>query len=588
MLRSIVVAMLAGICTWRMQNVARRHAVWTAVLAIMMLMPLADRIVPSASAFSTLGSAIRAVPMFTLLDSESNTVPPVYPPTASKSLPPPSPNWDRWTIVAIAFAVINFVFAFQMIFAHLKLRKIRHASRPVYDRRCDIAIVQLCESEAVTVPLTIGWLKPMVILPSDWRTWEEWKLRAVLAHEMAHVRRGDWAIEMIAALNTVMCWYNPLSWWLERRLAVLCEEACDEASVSVVGNPACYAEVLLQFAANQAGGRLRVGSVAMARRNIASRIERILVLSRPESGFLTRTAWTIVLALAIPVLYAASSIRTTSEAAAVPQQTAPMLRFEVASVKPSGAGPNLHYEGDCQGIDSSAHNRTRPGRRLEVGLGHCVFRSIPQKALVSEAYSPVSFGGRLGFPWNQIEQAEGLGWIGSEPFDIEAKTEDASAATEDQLFQMLQQLLADRFKLKFHLATKEVSGYVMQVAPAGLKLREATGKEMRAGMGGGPPSGGFMAGEAVPISALATFLSQRLGRPIQDETALTGLYNWELSWAPDESEFRLDGIPVTRNAPDPGPSLVKAVREELGLRLESKKMSIQILHIDHAERPSVN
>src|SRR5262249_44718042 len=151
-------------------------------------------------------------------------------------------------------------------------------------------------------------------------------------------------------------------------------------------------------------------------------------------------------------------------------------------------------------------------------------------------YSPVSFGGRLGYPWDQIEHGEGLGWIQSEFFDIEAKAEDTSTMTEDQLFQMLQNLLLDRFKLKLHFEGKDVSGYVMQLAPAGLKLREATGKEMRPGMGGGPPSGGYMQGEAVPISSLATFLSQRLGRPILDETRLTGLYNWELKWAPDENE----------------------------------------------------
>ena len=97
-----------------------------------------------------------------------------------------------------------------------------------------------------------------------------------------------------------------------------------------------------------------------------------------------------------------------------------------------------------------------------------------------------------------------------------------------------------------------------------------------------------MAGEAVPVSAIVTFLSARLGRPIEDRTGLTGRYSWELKWAPDENEVRPDGAPAPRSTPDAGPSLITAVREQLGLKLQSAKVHVAVLYIDHAEKPKPN
>src|SRR6185369_6930095 len=95
----------------------------------------------------------------------------------------------------------------------------------------------------------------------------------------------------------------------------------------------------------------------------------------------------------------------------------PPAAFEVANIKPSGSTPNAHSEGDCQGKDSNPRSRYKPG------LGRCVFRGTTLKELISAAYSPVSFGGRLGFPMDRIEKADGLGWIESDRFAVEAKVE---------------------------------------------------------------------------------------------------------------------------------------------------------------------
>jgi uncharacterized protein (TIGR03435 family) len=260
----------------------------------------------------------------------------------------------------------------------------------------------------------------------------------------------------------------------------------------------------------------------------------------------------------------------------------PPAAFEVASIKPSGSATNAYSEGDCQGKDSNPRSRYKPG------FGRCVFRGTSLKELISAAYSPVSFGGRLGFPMDRIEKVDSLGWIESERFDVEAKADDSANVTEEQLYTMLRHLLVERFKLKLRHGRKEVPGYTLEVAASGSKLRPATGLETRSMIGGGPPAGGFMAGEAVPVSAIVTFLSARLGRPIEDRTGLTGRFSWELKWTPDENEFRPAGVPTPPTTPGGGPSLITAVREQLGLRLQSAKVSVEVLYIDHAEKPKPN
>jgi uncharacterized protein (TIGR03435 family) len=270
-------------------------------------------------------------------------------------------------------------------------------------------------------------------------------------------------------------------------------------------------------------------------------------------------------------------------------QVAPVpLSFEVASVRPSGPNTDRNRsEGDCHGVDSGGNYFG-----ADPGMGRCVFRGVTLKALISMAYSPVSFGGRLGFPLDRIEHgASELRWVNTERFDIQAKAESTDKATEAQLFQMLQQLLADRFKLRLHRETREVSGYLLQVAKGGLRLKRPTGNESRPGMivPGAPPSGGFFGGQALPVESIASLVQGRLGRPVRDETGLTGLYNWELRWAPDDNEIRPDGLPVLpRAADDFRPSFTTALQEQLGLRLESGQVAIEILVIDQAETPIPN
>jgi uncharacterized protein (TIGR03435 family) len=250
------------------------------------------------------------------------------------------------------------------------------------------------------------------------------------------------------------------------------------------------------------------------------------------------------------------------------------LVFEVVSIKLSPPAADSPH-GDCLGTDS------HPGK-FNPGLGRCAFQSNTLKDLISAAYSPVYPGGRLGFPSDRIELPKGaeFKWIGSQAFDIQAKAPNPVATTEANIYQMLQQMLTDDFRLKIHSSTREVTGLILRVEPAGAKLKAATGGEQRQNMiGGGPPGVRPVVGQATPIAAIVNLLTRAAQRPVQDQTGLTGLYNWSLAWAADES-----------NASDVSfaPALVTAVKEQLGLRLEQGKVPEDILVVEYAEKPRTN
>jgi uncharacterized protein (TIGR03435 family) len=225
--------------------------------------------------------------------------------------------------------------------------------------------------------------------------------------------------------------------------------------------------------------------------------------------------------------------------------------FEVASVKPGNPNnPRVSYFVD-------------PGGRF-------IAINITLKTLIGFAH-------HVG----PNRMAGGPGWLDSAKFDIEARPGAAFAripepAGSEQIPLMLQSLLADRFKLALHRETREEQVYTLALAKSGVKLRESTDAEAEDPHRGIMPAPSGVRGMAAPIGVLAGLLSGQLGRPVIDKTGLTGKYDFELKWTPD-------------NAPAPdGPSLFTAVQEQLGMRLESVKSPVEVVVIDHVEKPDAN
>lgn len=184
-------------------------------------------------------------------------------------------------------------------------------------------------------------------------------------------------------------------------------------------------------------------------------------------------------------------------------------------------------------------------------------------------------------------------WAGSTHFDVNAKISDPDAGalkklTREQRSAMVAALIADHFHLQTHIVVKTLPVYDLVIAKGGSKLKEVTLPPDNTAPGKGPfnlKPGSFytsdteMSGLAIPISILASNLAFDVERNVIDKTGLTGRYDINLKWRPDDKPASDDN-----NAPD----LFTALQEQLGLKLEPSKGPVDTLVIDHVEMPTEN
>jgi uncharacterized protein (TIGR03435 family) len=162
--------------------------------------------------------------------------------------------------------------------------------------------------------------------------------------------------------------------------------------------------------------------------------------------------------------------------------------------------------------------------------------------------------------------------LDSDRFDIAAKSERAEDG-QAELMAMLRTLLAERFKLVVHRETRNVQALVLEVAKGGSKLERAEDGAATTQNGRG-----MIDARVITMSRFAEVLSRQMDLPLVDSTGLKGAFNLKLEWRPESA----------KDPTDNRPSVFDALQEQLGLRLQSRKVPIEMLVIDHAERPSEN
>jgi uncharacterized protein (TIGR03435 family) len=183
----------------------------------------------------------------------------------------------------------------------------------------------------------------------------------------------------------------------------------------------------------------------------------------------------------------------------------------------------------------------------------------------------------------ESQVAGGPPWMDSDRFDITAKIETETAPSTDQLWLMLERLLTDRFAVKFHRETKMLPGYALVPGKTGSKLADSTGAVPNLSA-----SRGQVQASRASMTMFTNFLSRYLGRPIFDGTGLPGSYDFKMTWTPAETE---QALPAGDNAvptDSAATSIFSALQDQLGLKLESKTVPIEVFVIDHVERPSPN
>jgi uncharacterized protein (TIGR03435 family) len=444
--------------------------------------------------------------------------------------------------------------------------------------------ITLLQSRASLEPGIFGIFRPVLLWPEGISTrLDDAHLEAIVAHELWHVRRRDNLFAVLHMLVEAVFWFYPLVWWLGARLIDERERACDEEVVALGNDRRVYAESILKVCEFCLGSPLPcisgVTGADLKKRMVHIMNDRILhKLDFARKLLLTAVA---SLALVAPVVYGLlhatrSQAQTQSEAV-----TSATPVFDTVSIK--------------------RHNAPETSMRFKMMFsmndGSFTAEGVTLRKLIEMAYH-----------LQEDQLSGGPDWLDSAKFDVSATLNKTRAAdlqkagtqdakVDDQFF--LKSLLADYFKVAVHQEMRNLSAYELTVDDGGSKLQEV--KDM--GMFHLAP--GELLSQGVPIELLASQLSANLGHSVIDKTGFKGIYSFDLRWTPDDPGDNKRKVlvrdvqmkdghvaevspPATASNQTPAPTLLTAVQEQLGLKLEAKTEPVPVVVVDHAEQPTEN
>jgi len=325
--------LLAGVVRLCLSTLRVRHpklllSAWTAVLVASVAMPVLQRAIPSvvptlsSRSFSPaliaspgVRSPLSPLPAISSVISSSGAA------TARVLESHRTSPWRVW--LAGGYVLVAALLLLRLLLGLALSWRMLRATHPVgagwgTGKR-------LRTSTWITTPVTIA---SHVLLPAECVNWDARKREAVLAHEAAHVARGDFYIQLLSQVNRSVFWFSPLSWWLHRRLTELAELASDDAAIEALGDRPGYAAILLDVATLS---RKPFIGVAMARpTTVSQRIERILTeeATPPRRvgrlGQATIAAGVAPVAMVMAVLFAEAAPRE-----ALDEQRAPHTRITI-------------------------------------------------------------------------------------------------------------------------------------------------------------------------------------------------------------------------------------------------------------------
>lgn len=452
--------------------------------------------------------------------------------------------------------------------------------------------IEMLLSRSSLEPGIFGIARPVLVWPdgiSERLT--DSHLEAILAHELCHVRRRDNLAAAIHMVVEAIFWFHPLVWWLGTRLMEERERACDEAVLESGTDKQVYAESILKICEFCVGSPLAfVSGVTGA--DLKKRIARIMTshFSRNlEFSKKLLLGAAVLIAVIVPLAYGVlnpTPIRAQSQA----QNTGAITpAYKDVSIK----------------SDESAT------AALKTGKGIIMQRMMIKPGEFTSSGNTLQEVIRLAYGVQDYQISGAPAWLNSEIYNVEAKAEQSvidelqklgSDQRELENRRMIQTLLEDRLHFKVHHETREMPIYSLVVASAG-KLHEAQGN---CPPNSGPvlipmpkegklsalpltcgvfhrsyPRPGHLSGQKVSLTQLTAELSQLTGRMVLDKVSFAGKYDINLDWTPEPGQS-------WTSPAAPNPSLSTAIQEQLGLKLESQTGPIDMLVIDHVEKPSGN
>ena len=405
-------------------------------------------------------------------------------------------------------------------------------------------------------PGVFGLLRPVLLVPEgiEGRLSAD-QLRAVLAHELCHVRRRDNLTATFHMVVEALLWFHPIVWWLGARLIAEREGACDEEVLLSGTNPETYAEGILRVCQHYLESPL-ICAAGVSGANLKTRIEVIMKnemtahLTSAKKILLTSvTAATLVLPVVVGLL---TSPRVTAQTASA--ASAPVAFDKVTITKATGEGSPLFGDHDQR----------------------FVVHSMPLRAVVARAYDV-----------EQFLVVGGPDWLDKPLYDIDAHPGLGTEPGFDK--RPLKTVLFDRFSLQVHPEVRQLPALVLRVDPGGSKLNATPASAVELS-GGQPPSPQVdlkadtaeladgqlwmlhvqLTGTYTDMKGLARALSRIVGRPVLDQTGLTGRYDFSLK------------VSQTPN------KLPAALREQLGLQLEATTAPVDVIVVDDVQQPTLD
>jgi uncharacterized protein (TIGR03435 family) len=406
--------------------------------------------------------------------------------------------------------------------------------------------VRLLVSALVQVPTVVGWLPPVVLVPVGALSGLPAEhLKALLLHELAHIRRHDYLINILQSAAEALLFYHPAVWWVSRHIRAERELCCDDVVVSVSRDALTYARALAQLESYRPAHLNAV--VAANGGSLSNRIARLLGQPRPAVRIGVGPE-----VLGVAVLLLATAFGLFGQPDTLP-------KFEIATVK--SPGPQ----------DQVIVLYNYPGGRVVISL--YTFALLLNEALDVQRFQVV------GAP----------AWIDSQRFMIEGKPPASSqlssfrpanpeAPLVEEQRQMLLALLMDRFQLKFHRESQEGVVYLLTKGnkePAFESPKHPEYRMFFAGLLGG--GDGTVSGGNATMEFIASKLSRSMGTPVLDRTGLTGPFDFKLEQVYDWEAEHVTEVTIAQRT-------VHA----LGLKLERSHGPIETIVIDHLEKPSGN
>jgi uncharacterized protein (TIGR03435 family) len=430
--------------------------------------------------------------------------------------------------------------------------------------------VAVRSTPGVMEPGVVGLWRPVLLVPSGIEhDLTPRQLEAVLTHEMCHIARRDNVTAAVHMIAEALFWFYPLVWWIGSRLVDERERACDEEVVRTFGEPQTYAEGIVNVCRRYVESPLACVS-GVSGSNVKGRIRDIMTnravstLSVPQKALLASVAATVLVA---PIL----------------AQSVPLPSFEVASVKPTAGG------------------QVRVGDKMWTSVGASFKPGGAFEAVNATLGSVI----RLAYGLREFQTVGGPEWLNTDRFDIQARSPQGAAESEAP--RRLQSLLAERFALKVHKETRDRPIYALVLARAngslGPRLRQSQESAAAPGLAAadgqctppGPPGPISMRFCGMTMASLVDkFLPIYTGRTVVDRTGLSGGFDLALYFEtrPIPGVGPGGGFPTAPPAAEPAAadavSIFTALEEQLGLKLESQTGPVEVLVIDHVERPTPN